>query len=689
MKNSNLAILVSASLCLGFNSYAEQSSENILVVTADYRDTELQNTATSLSLLSEENLKDSADQHLEEVISQIPNLNWAGGSSRPRYFQIRGIGERSQYEGAPNPSVAMIIDDIDFSGVGMLATLFDVQQIEVLRGPQSARFGANAIAGLINVRSREPNEDAEFNSQLIVADDNTFGLGLSVSGALDKEHGVTGLFSLSQYNNNGFRTNPYLNKDDTNARDEFSLRSKLNWQVNDKWLIKLTAMAADLDNGYDAWALDNSYTTRTDKPGKDSQKTNALASRLEYIGDELDFVFITTYADTDAEHSFDGDWGNDNYWGLNGPYDFTSATFRDRKNNTQEFRLLSKSATVAGEMDWVVGLYRQDLTENNDIEELYNGGIYRRLNSTYDAETLSIFAQGKWLLSDTTNLSLSIRKERRNSEYTDDNPISFSPTDDMVGGDISLQHRLSEQTSTWFSIARGYKAGGFNLDLSVPQENREYQPEYLWNYEAGIRSSFLQSKLRLSASIFHMAREDVQISSSQQLDPSDPLTFIYLTDNAVEGYNRGLELDANWQFDDNWSVATNLGLLDTEVESHLSSDQTLVGREQAHAPSYSASVALQYRNTDGWFGRLEWNAKDAYYYSFSHQQQADSSQQLHFKLGYEEQQWSYYFWARNLTNEEYTVRGFFFANEPPNWQDKLYTRLGDPRHMGVTLRYRY
>ncbi len=110
----------------------------------------------SVTVLDRDTLQLAGVQHFEDVLALVPDLNWAAGTSRPRFFQLRGIGEVEQYQGAPNPSVGFLIDDIDFSGVGMPATLFDTQQIEVLRGPQGTAYGANALAGLISVRTVDP-----------------------------------------------------------------------------------------------------------------------------------------------------------------------------------------------------------------------------------------------------------------------------------------------------------------------------------------------------------------------------------------------------------------------------------------------------------------------------------------------------------------------------------------------------
>ncbi len=112
----------------------------------------------------------------------VPNLNWAGDTSLPRYFQIRGIGELQQYQGAPNPSVGFLIDDIDFSGLGMAATLFDVDHIEVLRGPQGTLYGANALAGLIYVRSAEPADRFGGRVELDAGDYGERSYGAVVTG---------------------------------------------------------------------------------------------------------------------------------------------------------------------------------------------------------------------------------------------------------------------------------------------------------------------------------------------------------------------------------------------------------------------------------------------------------------------------------------------------------------------------
>ena len=118
------------------------------------------NSTNSLTVIRQDEIRESGADHLQNMINRVSNLNWAGGTSRPRYFQLRGIGERSQYfgEGPPNFSIGYVLDDIDLSGLGMVGQLIDIDQIEVFKGPQSSVFGSNAIGGVISLRSGKPDK---------------------------------------------------------------------------------------------------------------------------------------------------------------------------------------------------------------------------------------------------------------------------------------------------------------------------------------------------------------------------------------------------------------------------------------------------------------------------------------------------------------------------------------------------
>src|SRR5476649_413992 len=161
--------LAAVSAAISVSAVADEPLQQI-VVTASLRGSDAADLPQSVSVLDAAALQAAGVQHLEDVLGMIPNLSWASGSSRPRFFQMRGIGEVEQYQGAPNPSVGFLIDDIDFSGVGMPATLFDTRQLEVLRGPQGTVYGANALAGLISVHTEDPSPDFTAHGEATVGD---------------------------------------------------------------------------------------------------------------------------------------------------------------------------------------------------------------------------------------------------------------------------------------------------------------------------------------------------------------------------------------------------------------------------------------------------------------------------------------------------------------------------------------
>jgi iron complex outermembrane receptor protein len=665
-----------------------------IVVTATLRDESLRNVPASVSVLPERTLRAAGVQHFEDVLGLVPNLNWAGASSRPRYFQLRGIGELEQYQGAPNPSVGFLIDDIDFSGIGMPATLFDVKQVEVLRGPQGTRYGANALAGLIKFKTRDPDPQFGARTELTLGQDDARAFGAVVTGPLASD-ALGFRLALQQYHSNGFRRDAYLDRNDTNRRDELSARGKLHWGASDATTVDFTGLYTDLANGYDAFAIDNSYTTLSDKPGRDSQRSLAAALRVAHeLTSTVDLMALATFAHSDMEQSFDGDWGNDRDWAPYVPYDFTSRTLRTHRTASGELRLssASRSRTAAnefGERSWIGGVYFLELDEDNDGLDLFNGSVFRALTTSYGARTWAAFGQARWPLADRLALTTGLRLEDWRAEYGDSAGQVSKPKDTMWGGEISLGYLVDDARTAYFSISRGYKTGGFNIGLGIPDDRRRFGPEFLWNAELGLKGAWTHARLTGDVALFYSRRQDQQVSTSFQPDPTDPLTFVFFTDNAARGVNYGLESSWRWAIDERWDLGATLGLLRTRYIGYHFGARDLDGREQAHAPEYEYSLSVGYRHPRGWLARADIAGKDNFYFDASNDQRSRAYTLVNLRFGYETEHWTATVWGRNVFDVRYAVRGFYFQNEPPDFPYKLYLRLGDPRQWGVTVNYSF
>ncbi len=690
-KSARLMILASAAWLP--RAFAEPPTPlTEVVVTAGLRSTPARKLPASVSIIAGDDVANAAVQHLEELLPQIPSLSWAGASSRPRFFQLRGIGELEQYQGAPNPSVGFLVDEIDFSGIGMIASLFDVEQVEVLRGPQGTRYGANALGGLIKVKTRDPSATRDMHAEAGVGDDGMWMAGIAAGGALPSgDVGVaTWRAVLHRAVSDGFRHNTHFGRDDTNGRDELTARLKFRLETGNAWRTDLGLMYADFDNGYDAFAIDNSFTTLSDRPGRDSQKSRGASLDASYMGwDGLVLRSITVLADSDIEVSFDADWGNDPGWGAAGPYNFFSSTLRDRRTLSQDIRLLSSAGNA---WSWLAGAWISQLEESNHIADdgLYlEDAFVRLLDSRYRAISSAVYGEVEWAWKSATKVAAGLRLEERDAHYDDSDNSRFDPRDRMWGGKLSVTHDLGETQSLWASLSRGFRAGGINIGTSVPPDRQSFDPEYLWNVEVGWRGSARSQRQSGDLNLFYTRREHQQVATSIQLDPEDPLTFLYLTDNAASGVAWGLEASARWQVLSQLELSSTLSLMRSRYLDYQFGTRDLDGRAWAHAPEWKAAVAATWRNSSGWMARLDVSGEGGFYYDTSHDQHSDSRIVTNLRAGFALEHWEVYAWARNLFDERYPVRGFFFVNEPPDFPEKLYLRWGDPRQLGLTARYQF
>ena len=696
------------------------------VVVSEFRISSVQELDSSITVLNRDTIRSATLQHFEELISLVPNMNFSGDGSRARYFQMRGIGELEQYEGAPNPSIGFVVDDIDLSGVGGISSVFDIDRVEVLRGPQATRFGASALAGMVYVQSADPTDELDVNAEALLGNEDTWAAGVAVGGGLGES--LSGRFSIRQFKGNGFYDNVALGIDDSNGRDELAGRGKLLWDMGNEWQAKLSLLYADFDNGYDAWSPENGRITYSDNPGRDEQQTSGGSLKFTGpIGEAAEFVSITGLARSDILFSFDGEWGNADYWSPYG-YDYIYSDLRDRESLSQEFRLLSSPAgrIFNDRSDWVLGVYAQRLEESDDI---LSRGLYddsadapfsfctpclddTSLRSDYESVNYAIFGRLDTSLSERTSLNAGLRLERWKADYTDvftdriygdpEQPVSneFHPRENLWGGDISIDYQWTDQARLYGLVSRGYKAGGFNPSLAralgpgaeLGPEAIAYDPETLLNFEAGLKGLWLEGRLSADVALFYMDRKDMQLRSSAQFT-DNPNDFVFITSNA-EGHSYGLEASLVWQVADAWRLHGSLGLLESkidryELEREADIEGELVGREFAHAPPYTLNLGASYASAGGWVARLDYIAVGSYYFDYSHDEKSGSYQTVNLKLGRQWSNWSLYAWVRNLFDEEYYTRGFSFGLEPPFFARSRYTRLGDPRNYGVTLSYRY
>ncbi|HUX73387.1 MAG TPA: TonB-dependent receptor plug domain-containing protein [Steroidobacteraceae bacterium] len=674
-----------------------------IVVTATLRAIPDAKLPASVTVLAAGTLRGAGEQQFADVLPLVPNLNWAGDTQRPRYFQIRGIGELEQYQGAPNPSVGFLIDDIDFSGLGGAATLFDVDRIEVLHGPQATLYGANALAGLIYVKSAAPSQTFGGRAEIAAGDYGMRSFGAVVTGPIGALDSAFRL-AAQRYLSNGFYRNAYLGRSNTDNRDETTLRARWRYQPSDRLRVDLTVLHVRLDDGYDAWAIDNSRTTQSDQPSVDAQHSTGVSARAAYGGPgSTTLTMIATYADSLVRYGYDGDWGNPLLWA---PYTYSYTEFQARHRTTRSLELRLGGSRLRG-LSWLIGLYafelREALADTSqgvyvDPTIGYSSTSSSILNSRYRSRNAAVYGQLDGDLGANLRWSVGLRGERRTSRYHDlttnlgapSTADAFNPADNLWGGHASVDYRLSRGEHLYALISRGYKAGGFNLSQGLAAQQRSFGAESLLNYEIGQKFAGDDGRLQVDSSFFYMRRHAPQLKTGVQLVADDPNTFVFYTGNARSGYNYGVENSLRWRATAKLTFGASLGWLQTLYQGFVQNGIQLPDRPLAHAPDWQAAVDAAWRDPRGPYWRIDLTGMGAFYYDLPPNPTRSSPYGLaNAKLGWQCRRFDVNIWVRNVFDKNYTVRGFYFGDEPPNFPNKLYTQLGEPRNWGVHLTVRF
>ncbi|MCY7295641.1 TonB-dependent receptor [Alteromonas sp. a30] len=584
---------------------AASSDESVekIVVYAQKRAQDIADIAIPVTVVSGDDIQELQLKDTTQISSLVPNfkITTNAGEGTPPSFNIRGIGMIDYNTSSISPISIYSDGVVGGSANNLSVNLFDIQHLEVLRGPQGTLFGRNTTGGAVLIHSTMPGD--EFGGYLnagVAQQDHT-----SAEGAVNLPSNSRVKSRLAfNYDNYDYSTNnlfpgaPDGGLKQLNFRwittadfDDVRLTTKFqhdDWSGSTKPIhslgidhategrqctpeelgspacVNVYGHSIDSDNYWDASA-------DTADRIHDSESW-AASVKVEWdITDDIMFTSISGYRDLDRFHAFDSD----------GPGEFTEGTMGTDNS------LVSQEFTVSYENDdmyWITGLYylNEDIQQENSIDvarslreappEVAANAIQVFYHNDLENESVALFSQVDYQLSSTYTLTAGLRYTDESTEWSSladfDVVGAFIPgawdlngevEDDELSGKLSLIQKINTDLSVYYSYARGYKSGGYNGAYSLTPNvaaNSEYRPEKLDAYEIGSRWSFLDKKARLNASAFYYDYKDQQI-------------FVLLNDGSPFGVLRnagdstiyGLETEFSYSPTQAWQLDLNLGYI--------------------------------------------------------------------------------------------------------------------------------
>lgn len=728
-------LVISSTLCAPLNAQEQQdpdgSIENI-VVYAQKRAQDIAEIAIPVSVVDGLTMRELQLKDTTQISALIPNFKITNnaGEGTPPAFNIRGIGMIDYNTSSVSPVSVYADGVVGGSANNLSANLFDLEQIDVLRGPQGTLFGRNTTGGAVLMRSRMP--EAEFGGYITagIAQYDTSMVEGAVNIPTNDNVNSRLAFNYDNYDfstDNLFPGAPDGGMRQLNLRwittaefEDVRVMAKIhtdNWSGSPKPIESLGTINSQTGEACEPGELgdlkcvnisginkgtEEFFDTFADTEDKEHD-TDAWGAtlRLEWdINDKMMLTSITGLRDLERLHTFDSD----------GPSELIEGTM-DTENDlfTQEFNL-----SYQGEKSyWIAGIYY--LTE--DLKQINSLDIFRELRDdpvlgAFAAETfydtdiqtdaLAIFGQVDYQLNDMVTITAGLRYTDETTEWTSiadlDTPAGFieefwnlsgEVEDDELSGKLSIVQKISNEVSFYYSYSRGFKSGGYNgAYVSTPEvaAASEYRPETVDAYEMGQRYVFLDGRARTDVSIFYYDFRDQQIFVA--LDSESP--FGVLT-NAGDSTIYGLESEFQYSDDKNWLFTLNLGYIPVADTGNFEREGVVI--EETRLPftsEWNIGGRAQWRDEIG-AGELKaeigFDFQSEFYFD---QNENPYTEQKGFTVWNGRVSYSlpsglsFGIWGKNLLNKEYSELRF-----DSNAIAAITELKGERRQIGVDVTYEF
>ncbi|MEM1256549.1 MAG: TonB-dependent siderophore receptor [Cyanobacteria bacterium P01_H01_bin.21] len=691
---------VSAAAFILFTAMTPAVAEETLriIVTAERTPEDVQDVPISITAITEQEIKDADITSLEDIAHNTPNFTFFPSGDRSfGLYSIRGLSNSSVI--ANRDPVDFYVDGVPYNFASFLdIDLPDLERVEVLRGPQSVLYGRNSLAGVVNLITRKPTDTFEVNGVASYGNFNDLDLRASVSGPVIEDELFFRL-SGSYGSRDGYVRNTLLD-DGVNEQSGGSGRGQLLWTPSDNLEIALNASFDDYQDGASSYVplnSDDPFASEQDVDGFNDLVSNAQALRIAYTHPNFRFTSTTTRRFSKNDLEFDGD------------YTAADAIVRvlDELSSTvfsQELRL--QSPETADHFEWLLGGYYESSQFNsegngfrygNDVTTLFGPtfpfppGSSNLTNSEVNGDTLAVFGQVSYRPIDALTLTTGLRYESTNNTLEGfervvttpglpDVPL-FSLGEVEQDGDELLprfvaEYRFSPDLMAYGSITRGYRPPGTNFGPGS-EETATYDAERSWNYEVGLKSSWLDDRLAVNLALFHNPVDNFQVLLFDQIGGS-------FTDNADVSIT-GFELEARATPVTGFDIVAGLGLIDAEFTDFINpfTGENSEGNQLTFAPDLTYNLAFQYRSPQGVFGRLELQGLGTTFFDDANTLEQDPYAIVNARLGYEAENLGIYLFANNILDTEYINQAFAL---PPIGAIASY---GAPATYGVQVRTRF
>lgn len=583
-----------------------------VTVTAEKRELLLSDIPAAITVVTEKTLPHENNLDLRNLSAVIPNFYMQEGGlklSTPLY--VRGIGTVSG-----TPPVGLYVDGVPiFDKNAFVFDLYDIRQIEVLRGPQTTLYGRNSINGLINIVTNTPGNKFMLEAKAGVSSYNSQNYNVLIN--LPIRNTLYNKLSFSYNRSDGYFKNKFTGKK-SNPSESWNFRYQGNVYTNDHWKI---AFGLNYNNSYDGgyayMPVDSlkseRYRVNFNSPASYDRDLLSTYFNLKRTFGNTAFNWVTSYSWSKDEQQLDADF---TYWDV----------FENRKESKQNLvtQEINFQSVRLEHLDWTAGVFGFYKNLDNDYLATFGKDKKKLLpldldKATYFNNTMTygVAGYGQLTVKDLLpglSITAGLRYDYEKVKLIYRDSVLFSGSSGYLGlhnsregkdfkewlPKFSVLQKWNDQLSAYINLSKGYKAGGYNIianEMSSQLLDLDYGKERLWNYEIGMKYFSPDKKFNVNAALYYIDWKDQQIFVMGMMGPN--------IKNAGDARSFGGEIDLRWEFLPNLTFSAASGYTNSKYYHHITPEYK--GNRVVMAPDFTMNTGLSYRKPVkvSWFRSFE------------------------------------------------------------------------------------